>query len=141
MENHWLIYALASAVFAGLTTIFAKIGVAHIPSNIATLIRTVVIALFLTLLVFIRREWTQTFLLDKRALIFLIFSGLTTGLSWMCYFRALQLGPASLVAPIDKLSLLVAVFCAVLFLHEHLGWLQWTGIILMSCGALLVVLK
>ena len=141
MFTDWQIYALASAFFAGLVVILAKIGITHIPSNMATLIRTAVIAIFLILLVSLRGEWTNPSLLDKKSLIFLILSGLATGLSWICYFRALQLGPASMVASIDKLSLAFAVLMAALFLGEHLGWQQWGGVVLMTCGALLIVLK
>ena len=141
MLSNWQIYALGSAFFAGLTAVLAKIGVTGIPSNVATLIRTVVINIFLIILVAIRSEWVNPFTLSSRSLVFLISSGIATGLSWICYFRALQIGPASIVAPIDKLSLLFAVLFSILFLGEHLNWQQWGGVILMSVGALLIVLK
>lgn len=141
MLNHWFFYALASAFFAGFVVVFAKVGVASIPSNLATLIRTVVIVLFLAVLVSLRGEWVAPAALDRRALVFLVLSALATGLSWICYFRALQLGPASMVAPIDKLSLLFSVIFAALFLGEHLGAWQWGGVFLMACGALLIVLR
>ena len=141
MLSDWRIYALGSAVFAGLTAVLAKVGVAGLPSNAATLIRTVVIFVFLIALVLIRSEWVNPFRLSSRTLIFLILSGITTGLSWICYFRALQIGPASTVAPIDKLSLVFGVLLAVLFLGERLNLLQWGGVILMGFGALLVASK
>ena len=141
MLNNWQIYALGSAVFAGLTAVLAKVGVVGLPSNAATLIRTIVIMMFLIPLVIIRREWVNPFTLNTRILIFLILSGIATGLSWICYFRALQIGPASVVAPIDKLSLLFAVVLAVVFLGERLSYYQWVGAILMSSGAVLMIFK
>jgi bacterial/archaeal transporter family protein len=141
MSSDWRIYALGSAVFAGLTAVFAKVGVSGLPSNTATLIRTIVIIMFLAALVSLRGEWINPFTLNSRTLIFLILSAIATGLSWICYFRALQMGPASVVAPIDKLSLLFAVLLAVLFLGERLSLYQWGGVILMGLGALLVALK
>jgi len=137
----WRAYALGSAVFAGLTTILAKVGIEGIPSNTATLIRTVVVILFLIGLVILRGEWVNPFSLNSRILLFLILSALATGLSWICYFRALQIGPASLVSPIDKLSLLFTVVFAVIFLHERLGLWQWLGAVLMGLGAMLMALK
>ncbi len=141
MTNDWRIYALASAFFAGLVVIFAKAGMMNIPSNLATLIRTVVIMGFLILLIFIRKEWTSTLSFTSRDLIFLILSAVATGLSWVCYFQALQTGPAAGVAAVDKLSLIFAVVFSILFLGEHLSWLQWSGVVLMAGGALLVTIK
>lgn len=136
--NSWQIYALASAFFAGLVAIFAKIGVTHISSNMATLIRTIVITLFLIVLISLRAEWANPMMLSKKDLIFLILSGVATGLSWICYFKALQIGPISGVVSLDKLSLLFAVIMAILFLGEHPSLKEWSGIILMACGALLI---
>ena len=130
-----------SALFAGLTAIFAKLGVKNIPSNYATFLRTFIIIIFLALLVEVRREWINPLSLDRRSLIFLLLSGVATGLSWLCYFRALQTGPASLVAPIDKLSLVFVEALSMVFLGERLGPAQWTGVILMSSGAMLIALK
>ena len=141
MFQHWKTYAFMSALFAGLTAIFAKLGVKNIPSNYATLFRTAVIIIFLALLVEARREWINPLSLDRRSLIFLLLSGIATGLSWLCYFRALQTGPASLVAPIDKLSLVFVVALSVVFLGERLGPVQWTGVFLMTSGAVLIALK
>ncbi len=141
MLEHWQIYALGSAFFAGAVSILAKIGIANIPSNLVTLIRAAIITFLLVLLVSVRREWVNPSVLDTRSLIFIVLSAVATGLSWICYFRALQMAPASTVAPLDKLSLAFSVFLAVLFLREHLSGLQWGGVILMTLGALLVGLK
>ena len=137
----WKIFAIGSAFFAGLTAILAKIGVRNVSSNLATFIRTIVIIVFLGILIMLRREWKSPFLIDKHSLLFLVLSGITTGLSWLFYFRALQTGPASLVAPIDKLSLVFAVVLSLLFLGERLGVYQWLGICLMVTGAFIIILK
>ena len=137
----WVVLALGSALFAGLTAVLAKIGVERVPSNAATLIRSAVILVFVALVVALRREWPQSGQLNARSVTFLILSGLTTGLSWLCYYRALQLGPASLVAPLDKLSLAVAVLLAVAFLGERLTAWQWTGAALMALGGLLLAFR
>ena len=141
MLSDWQMYALGSAVFAGLTAVFAKVGVMGLPSNTATLIRTIVIILFLIVLVALRREWVNPFSLSTKSLVFLVLSAFATGLSWICYFKALQIGQASLVAPIDKLSLGFAVLLSVLFLGERLNLYQWGGVALMTIGALLVAIK
>ena len=135
----WMLFALGSAVFAGVTAIFAKIGVEAVPSNVATLVRTVVIFAFTVLLISLRREWPHSVQISSRSLLFLALSGLTTGCSWLCYYRALQNGPASLVAPLDKLSLPLAVLLAVLVLGERLSVGQWAGASLMTLGAVFLV--
>ena len=137
----WKIYALGSAFFAGLTAVLAKVGVKSIPSNLATFLRTLIIILFIGAVVWARREWKNPLLLDRQCLVFLALSAVTTGLSWLCYFRALQIGPASLVAPIDKLSLVFAVVLSLLFLGERLGVYQWLGVGLIAGGALIIILK
>jgi len=124
-----------------MTAVLAKVGVKNISSNLATLIRTVVIILFLGILVVIRKEWQNPFEINRRSLIFLVLSAITTGLSWICYYRALQTGPASLVAPIDKLSVVFAVFLALLFLGERPGIYEWVGIGLIVSGTLIIILK
>ncbi|HYF48436.1 MAG TPA: EamA family transporter [Planctomycetota bacterium] len=134
----WLVFALLAAVFAALTNIFGKIGVADIPSNFATLIRIVVIFAFTTVVVFARGEWSNPVALPSRTLLFLVLSGLATGLSWLCGFRALQLGQASQVGPVDKLSVVLVMIAGVLFLGEQLNWKQWLGGVLILCGVLLV---
>ena len=137
----WKLFAIGSAFFAGITAVLAKVGVKDIPSNLATLLRTMVIIVFLGLLVAVRHEWKDPFLLNRRCLIFLVLSGITTGLSWLCYYRALQGGPASLVAPIDKLSLVFAIMFSLLFLGEHLNPYQWVGAGMVVAGTLIVIFK
>jgi len=132
---NWLIWALLSAFFAGLTAILAKIGVQGIDSNLATAIRTVVIVVFAwTVALFTNQQPFRD--IGGRTWLFLGLSGLATGLSWLCYFRALQLGEASRVAPIDKLSVVVAIALAAVFLHERLTWHHWVGGVLILAGAL-----
>ena len=134
-------FALGAAVFAGLTAILAKIGVERVSSNLATFIRTVVVLAFVALLISLRREWPHSGQLNHRSVVFLILSGLTTGLSWLCYYRALQGSPVVLVAPLDKLSLLVAILLAVLVLGERLTTWQWAGTALMTLGAVLLAAR
>ncbi len=134
----WLFWALLSAAFAALTAVLAKIGIENVGANLATLIRTWVVIAALTLIVWARDEFRGLPEVTPRAWAFLALSGLATGASWLCYFRALKIGPASQVAPIDKLSLvLVAVFAA-LFLGERLSPAGWAGVALMAGGAVLV---
>ena len=139
--DSWKLFALGSAFFAGLTAVLAKVGVKDISSNLATFIRTVVIFIFLTVMLSMRQEWRNPSLLSKKSLLFLVLSGLTTGLSWLCYYKALQVGPASLVAPIDKLSLLVAVVLSVLFLGERLNFYTVVGVSLIFAGTMVVIFK
>ena len=141
MQNYWQIYALGSAFFAGLTAILAKIGVAGISSNFATFIRTVIICVFLGLWLAVRSEWINPFTINHKSILFLALSGITTGLSWLLYFRALQIGNASLVSSIDKLSLPFAVILAVVILGEDLGRAQWLGVVLMITGSVLIAFK
>lgn len=136
----WLPYALGSAFFAGLTAVLGKVGVEKINSNLATLIRTLVISILITAIVFTRGEWKSPFTLPHRGVLFLVLSGITTGLSWLCYYRALQLGEASRVAPIDKLSVAIAIVLALVFLGEKLTWQVAVGGILITAGAVFVAL-
>ena len=134
----WLLFAFGSAFFAGLTAILGKVGVEGINSNLATLIRTVVI-LFVTIgIVSLRDEWSMPAAVATRPLIFLVLSGVATGLSWLCYYRALQLAPASLVAPIDKLSVAFAIVLGVTVLGEPLTWRVALGGVLVAGGALVI---
>jgi len=137
----WKIFAIGSAFFAGLTAVLAKVGVKNISSNLATFIRTIVIIIFLSAIISTRHEWKNMSSINKNSLIFLTLSGITTGLSWICYFRALQNGPASLVAPIDKVSVVFAVLLSLLFLGEHLGVYQWIGICLIISGVIIILFK
>lgn len=134
----WLIYALFSALFASATAILAKIGVKDVNSNLATAIRTVVIIIFAWGIVFYQGTFKDLKHISQFSLIFLILSGIATGLSWLFYFRALQIGEASKVAPIDKLSLVFTVLLAFILLKEKLTLLAVLGVILMSAGALLI---
>lgn len=134
----WLVFALGSALFAGLTAIWGKLGVVGISSNLATLIRTGVILALVAAVVSARSEWTTPSAMGARSWIFLVLSGLATGASWLCYYRALQLAPASRVAPIDKLSVVVAIVLGVLLLGEPLGWKLAVGGLLMVAGAALI---
>lgn len=133
----WFIWALFSAFFAGLTAVLAKVGVQEINSNLATAIRTVVILIFTsTIALFTNSQRLST--IGKRTWLFLILSGIATGLSWLCYFRALQIGEASRVAPVDKLSVVIAIALAAIFLHEHLTWHHWAGGLLIVTGAVVL---
>jgi bacterial/archaeal transporter family protein len=134
---NWFLWALLSAFFAGLTAVLAKVGVQQIDSNLATAIRTVVILIFAWAVALATKN--QPFsTIGKRSWIFLILSGIATGLSWLCYFRALQLGEASQVAPVDKLSVVVAIALAAIFLHERLTWHHWVGGVLIFVGAVVL---
>ncbi|MFA6914543.1 MAG: EamA family transporter [Endomicrobiia bacterium] len=137
----WKIFAVGSAFFAGMTAVLAKIGVRGISSNLATFIRTIVIVIFLSIIIASRNEWKSLSLINKHSLIFLVLSGITTGLSWLCYFHALKSGPASLVAPIDKFSIVFAVILSILFLGEHLGMYQWIGVFLITSGVIIILFK
>jgi transporter family protein len=136
--NNWLFWSLLSAFFAGATAILAKVGVEGINSNLATAIRTTVVLLITWLIVAAARTPVSLATISKRTWIFLTLSGLATGLSWVCYFRALQLGMASKVAPIEKLSVVFAIILAAIFLHEQLSWQQWVGGLLIVGGAALL---
>ena len=135
----WLAYACLSAVAAALTAILAKIGVEGVPSTLATAIRTVVVVVFAWLMVFGLNEQRAIASISRRSLLFLALSAVATGVSWLAYFRALQLGPASRVAPIDKLSLPLTVLLAGLFLGEPIGPRVAIGVALMTAGALLTL--
>ncbi|HEU4708793.1 MAG TPA: EamA family transporter [Methylophilaceae bacterium] len=137
----WFLLALLSAVFAALTAIFAKIGLEGVDADYATLIRTLVIVTLLTIYVTSAGKWVNPATLSKKSLLFLVLSGLATGASWFCYFRALKLGDAAKVAPIDKLSLALVAIFATLFLGEKLGGKDWTGIALIVSGIILLGLK
>ena len=136
---NWILYALISAAAAALTAILAKIGVEGVPSTLATAIRTVVIVVFAWMMVLGLGEQSRLATVSRRSLVFLILSGAATGVSWLAYFRALQLGPASKVAPIDKLSLPITILLAVVYLGEPLTWRLGIGVALMTAGAFLTI--
>jgi transporter family protein len=133
----WLGWAFLSAVFAGLTAVLAKVGVKDVDSNLATAIRTVVILIF-AWSVALSRSDQRLSTVPPRTWLFLVLSGLATGASWLCYFRALQLGQVSKVAPIDKLSVVIAILLAAVFLHERLTWQNWVGGALIVGGTLVL---
>lgn len=136
----WWIYALLAAFFAALTTIFAKIGLKDINSDLATAIRTVVILVITWSVVFFKRETSHISLISKQGLLFLILSGIATGLSWLFYFKALQIGKVSQVAPVDKLSLALVIILSVVFLGESLNWKVAIGGVLIIAGTMVLIL-
>ena len=137
----WPFWALASAVFAALTAILAKVGIDGVGSNLATFIRTVVILGFAGLILTVVGEWRAPGSIAPRSWLFLVLSGLATGASWLCYFRALKLGEAAKVAPVDKLSVVFVAIIAAVFLAEKLSPLNWLGVALIAAGAVLVAVR
>ena len=137
--QEWALWALASAVFAALTAIFAKVGLEGIDSNFATLIRTLIIAATLILFLTYAKKWQPLSELNARNWVFLTLSGLATGASWLAYFKALQIGSASQVAPVDKLSVVLVVVFAVMFLGERPSAREWLGIVLIASGVFTLV--
>lgn len=137
----WLIYALLSALFASLTSILGKVGIENVESNLGTAIRTIVVLVMAWIIVFATKKQRDIKRIDKRSLIFLILSGVATGASWLCYYKALQDGLASIVVPIDKLSILVTVLFAYIFLKEKLSKKSLLGLILIVVGTLLLLVK
>jgi transporter family protein len=141
LQSTWQFWALLSAAFAALTAIFAKVGVENVNSDFATFIRTVVILLVLGALVAATGKWQAPASVSSRAWAFLTLSGLATGASWLCYFRALQIGDASKVAPVDKLSVVLVAVFGVVFLREHLTLPNWIGVAMIGVGAVLVAYR
>ena len=139
--SDWFYWALLSAVFASLTAIFAKIGLEGVDSDFATLVRTFVIILVLAGFVYFTGKWSNPFALRSKTLSFLALSGLATGASWVCYFRALKVGEASKVAPVDKLSLVLVAIFAFFFLHERPSVREWLGILMVGAGVVVLGLK
>jgi bacterial/archaeal transporter family protein len=137
----WQFWAVLSAVFAALTAIFAKIGVENVNSDLATFIRTVVVVIVLAGILLATGEWQPPASIAGRTYVFLLLSGLGTGASWLCYFRALQLGDAARVAPIDKLSVVMVAVFGVAFLGERLSGINWLGVAAIGGGAILVAYR
>ena len=137
----WAFWALLSAIFAALTAIFAKIGIQDVDSDLATLVRTAIIIVVLSGFVWFAGKWSNPLELSSKTWLFLTLSGLATGASWVCYFRALQLGEASKVAPIDKFSLVLVAIFAVAFLGERPSFRDWSGIALVASGVMLLAFK
>lgn len=136
----WMVFAVLSAVFAALTSILAKVGIAGVNSNLATAIRTVVVVFLSWGMVFLTNAQSGLSEISRRSWIFLILSGLATGASWLCYYRALQLGEASKVVPIDKLSVVITLVLAFVFLHEKFTPKSLIGCLLITAGTLIMVL-
>jgi len=139
LRQSWILFALGSAFFAGLTALFGKIGVAGINSNLATFIRTIVILGVTAAILVLRDEWRPVGPIQPKTWLFLVLSGIATGLSWLCYYRALQLGPVSKVAPIDKLSVVFAIVLGVLFVGEAFTWPVAVGGALIVAGSIVMI--
>jgi transporter family protein len=139
--SSWQLWAVLSAIFAALTAIFAKVGVEDINPDLATLVRTVIVLITLALILFATGKISDAGPISAKSWLFLLLSGLGTGASWICYFRALKLGPATLVAPIDKLSVVLVALFGVVFLGERPSWNGWLGIALIATGAVLIAIR
>lgn len=137
--NLWVPFALGSAFFAALTALFGKLGVTGVNSNLATLIRTVVIMAVTVAIISWRGEWQKPESIPASGWLFLVLSGIATGLSWLCYYRALQLGPVSKVAPVDKLSVALAIIFGAIFLAEQLTWQVLLGGALIVAGSIVII--
>jgi len=138
-NSAWVTFALGSAFFAALTAIFGKLGVTGMNSNLATFIRTLVIVVVIAGIISMRGEWEKPSGIPMRGWIFLALSGIATGLSWLCYYRALQLGPVAKVAPVDKLSVALAIVLGVVFLGETLTWPIAVGGLLILAGSIVII--
>ena len=136
----WMVFAILSAVFAALTSIFAKVGIDGVNSNLATAIRTVVVVVMAWGMVFLTHAQSGLVEINKKSWIFLILSGLATGASWLCYYKALQMGDASKVVPIDKLSVVITLILAFVFLHEEFTAKSAIGCVLIAAGTLIMVI-
>ena len=136
----WVAYAFGSALFAGLTAILAKCGIRHTNSTVATAIRTIVVLIFAWLMVFITGTHIQISSISRTTMLFLILSGLSTGASWLCYFHALQIGDINKVVPVDKMSTVITLILAFIFLHETFTFKSVIGMILLTAGTLVMVL-
>lgn len=136
--NGWLFWAILSAVFAALTAVFAKVGVSGVNSDLATLIRTAIVLVLLVPLVWATGKWSDPFALPPRTLLFLALSAAATAASWICYYRALQIGDTAQVTAIDKTSVVLVALFALAFLGERLSWLSWLGVLLIGAGAVVL---
>ena len=136
----WALFAVLSAVFAALTSILAKIGIENVDSNLATAVRTVVVVAMSWLMVFVTNTQSGLTNISKKSWIFLILSGLATGASWLCYYKAIQMGEVSKVVPIDKMSVVITLILAVVFLHEDFNAKSIIGAVLITVGTLVMVL-
>ena len=137
----WIVFAFASALFAGLTAILAKCGIKNIDSNVATALRTIVVLVFSWIMVFVAGTQSGIRDIPAKVLIFLILSGLSTGASWLCYFKALQLGNVNKVTPIDKSSTILTMLLAFIFLREEITWLKFAAMVLIGAGTYMMIQK
>ena len=140
-SSSWIFWAILSAIFAALTTIFAKVGIPGVDSDLATLIRTAIVLLLLTLFVHFTGKWVNPFNLSKYNWVFLALSGLATCASWICFYRALQIGEASKVLVVDKFSIVIVAILAFVFLGEKPLTKDWLGIALVACGLMVIAFK
>ena len=140
-SSSWMFWAILSAIFAALTTIFAKVGIQGVDSDLATLIRTAIVLLLLTLFVHFTGKWVNPFNLSKYNWVFLALSGLATCASWICFYRALQIGEASKVLVVDKFSIVIVAILAFVFLGEKPLTKDWLGIALVACGLMVIAFK
>ena len=140
-SSSWIFWAILSAIFAALTTIFAKVGIQGVDSDLATLIRTAIVLLLLTLFVHFTGKWVNPFNLSKYNWVFLALSGLATCASWICFYRALQIGEASTVLVVDKFSIVIVAILAFVFLGEKPLTKDWLGIALVACGLMVIAFK
>ncbi len=136
----WLLFALLSAIFAAMTSILAKIGINGVDSNLATAVRTVVVVVMAWVMVFLTNAQSGLAQISRKSWVFLVLSGLATGASWLCYYRALQIGEASKVVPIDKLSVVITLVLAFVFLHEEFTAKSLIGCVLIAIGTLVMVM-
>ena len=136
----WFIFALLSAVFAALTSILAKVGIEGVDSNLATAVRTLVVLVMAWVMVFVTNTQSGVFSIGKKSWLFLVLSGLATGASWLCYYKAIQIGEVSKVVPIDKLSVVITLVLAFIFLHETFTVKSAVGAVLITAGTLVMVL-
>lgn len=140
VKNVWWVFAVLSAVFAAVTSIFAKIGIEGVNSNLATAIRTVVVVIIAWIMVFVTDSQGAVGEISRRSWIFLVLSGLSTGISWLCYYKALQIGDASKVVPIDKMSVVITLILAFVFLNEEFSVKSFIGCVLITAGTLVMTL-
>ena len=140
-SSSWMFWAILSAIFAALTTIFAKVGIQGVDSDLATLIRTAIVLLLLTLFVHFTGKWVNPFNLSKYNWVFLVLSGVATCASWICFYRALQIGEASKVLVVDKFSIVIVAILAFVFLGEKPLTKDWLGIALVACGLMVIAFK
>lgn len=141
MLSSWQFWALLSAVFAALTALFAKVGIENVNSDLATFIRTLIILAVLAAILAATGQFQSPSSISGRSYLFLVLSGLATGASWLCYFRALKIGDAARVAPVDKLSVVIVAVFGVLFLGERLSAVNWLGVVLCTAGIILVAIR